>query len=167
MVPASITSCWLWMRSLHRACLLVVLAPLLTSCALFVNGLNQTIPARSTPSGAEVFIDGELRGVTPMELVVRRGDTVVVTVRLAGEQREVVLTSRANGGLVAVSAAPGVISGVATVITCAEPSGGMFDGLACSLGTLTTLLALSPLVVDGATSAWYQYDPSEIVVSFP
>jgi hypothetical protein len=132
-----------------------------------VNGTTQTIPVRSTPAGADVLIDGELRGVTPMELVLRRGDTVVVTVRLGGEQREVVLTSRANGGLIAVAAAPGVLTGAATVSVCRGASYDAIFGLFCGIGALTTLVALTPLAIDAGTGAWYQYDLDEIVVSFP
>jgi hypothetical protein len=151
-------------RAFVAAGLLLGLAPLLAACALAVNGLTQTIPVRSTPTNAEVFVDGELRGVTPMELVLRRGDTVAVTVRHGGEERTVVLTSRANGTLVAVTAAPGVLAAAATLSTCVynEHNSELF----CPLFALGTLLVASPLAVDAATGAWYEFSPNEIVVTF-
>jgi hypothetical protein len=173
MVPVSIMSPARWQRVFRCALLLAVLVPLLASCALMVNGTTQTVPVQSTPEGAEVFVDGELRGVTPMELVLRRGETVSVIVRLGGEQRDVVLTSRVDGGLVAVAAAPGVLAGAATIGACGRSAHGSPDmwssisrGLACQAGILATLAALAPLAIDAGTGAWYHYDMAEIVVSF-
>jgi hypothetical protein len=165
MVHASIFSPARSRKMFRWAALLVVLGPFLCSCALLVNGTTQTIPVRSTPEGADVLIDGELRGVTPMDLVLRRGDTVVVTVRLGREQRDVVLTSRADGALIAVGAVPGVIVGAATISTCAQDD--FLADLLCPIGFLSTLVALAPLAIDAGTGAWYTYDPDEIVVSFP
>jgi hypothetical protein len=167
MVPVSIVSPAWWQRVLRPAFLLVALVPLLASCALMVNGTTQTIPVRSTPEGAEVFVDGVLRGVTPMELVLRRGETVAVTVRRGGEQRDVVLTSRINGGLAAVAAAPGVIFGAGTISACVAEDHSGLGGLFCGLGALATLAAFTPLAIDAGTGAWYQYDVAEIAVSFP
>ena len=56
-----------------------------TGCASIVHGTRQNIPVSSDPAGASVYVDGELRGATPLTLQVRRGDsTTEVKVELEG-----------------------------------------------------------------------------------
>ena len=51
----------------------VVVALATAGCAtLQTNGSTQRVPVTSAPSGANVFVDGQVVGVTPVEIVVRR-----------------------------------------------------------------------------------------------
>jgi len=59
---------------MNKAILSVVLsAGLLTSgCATIVHGTSQAIPFSSDPEGAEVFVNGSARGVTPTTVTLPR-----------------------------------------------------------------------------------------------
>jgi hypothetical protein len=148
------------MRGIAAALLL----PVLSSCALLVNGTTQTVPVTSTPIGAAVFVDGEHRGITPLDLELRRDSTSVVMVRLGSQERTTIVTGRANGTLIALAAAPATILGVGTVTTCT--SGAHNSDIFCVVLAGGTILAAAPLVVDGATGAWNELSPAAITIDF-
>ena len=58
----------------------LILLSLLTSCAAILKGTSQTVTFTSEPSGAEVFIDGQSRGVTPLSVKLKKNkyDTVMI-----------------------------------------------------------------------------------------
>ena len=58
------------MKLLRTIALAAVLA--MAGCATLFNGTSQRIQVISEPPGAEVFLDGELAGTTPTEVVVSR-----------------------------------------------------------------------------------------------
>ena len=58
------------MKLLRTIALAAVLA--MAGCATLFNGTSQRIQVISEPPGAEVFLDGELAGTTPTEVVVNR-----------------------------------------------------------------------------------------------
>ena len=49
-----------------------VLLLALTGCATLISGTNQTLTFNSEPSGAEVYLDGALIGMTPVSLSVKK-----------------------------------------------------------------------------------------------
>jgi len=49
-----------------------VLLVSLTGCATLISGTNQTLTFNSEPSGAEVYLDGALIGMTPVSLSVKK-----------------------------------------------------------------------------------------------
>jgi hypothetical protein len=49
-----------------------VLITALTGCATLISGTNQTLTFNSEPSGAEVYLDGALVGMTPVSLSVKK-----------------------------------------------------------------------------------------------
>lgn len=53
---------------------------LLTGCASIINGTSQSVTFNSTPSGADVFIDGINMGKTPVTLKLKKNsyDTVMI-----------------------------------------------------------------------------------------
>lgn len=58
------------MKLLRTIALAAVLV--MAGCATIFNGTSQRIQVISEPPGAEVFLDGELAGTTPTEIVVSR-----------------------------------------------------------------------------------------------
>lgn len=141
-----------------------LLLPALSSCALLVNGMTQTVPVTSTPSGAAVFVDGEHRGVTPVDLELRRDSTSIVVVRLGSQERSTIVTGRANGTLIALGAAPAALLAAGSVATCtsSEHNSEIF----CLYLAGGTALAAVPVLIDGATGAWNELAPAAIDVTF-
>lgn len=52
----------------------------LVGCAGIINGTSQSVTINSTPEDAEVYIDGELRGTTPLTVKLKKNryDTIMV-----------------------------------------------------------------------------------------
>lgn len=139
-----------------------VLLPLVTSCALLYNGTTQMVPVTAT-TRAEVFVDGEPRGFTPLDLELRRGRMYVVTLRAGSQERTIIVDSRIQAAMVGLDVAPGVVVGAASVSACRDPYIGF---IACPIGLVVTLASTTPLIVDAATGAWYELSPSEITAVF-
>lgn len=56
-----------------------------TGCASIIHGTSQKIPIESNPPGAVVFVDGEIRGRTPLSIRLRRREANnEVTLELEG-----------------------------------------------------------------------------------
>lgn len=71
---------------------------LLSSCAVLTHGPNQMIPVGSSPQGAEVFVDGQYLGITPMQLELSRANLHTITLKLGNLEREVLITNVPEGG---------------------------------------------------------------------
>lgn len=56
----------------------------LSSCALIMGGTEDPITFTSEPSGAEVFIDGQAKGVTPATIEVKTSDDVSIVLKKSG-----------------------------------------------------------------------------------
>lgn len=56
----------------------------ITGCATIFDGDTQLVTFNSTPSGAQVFVDGQLLGVTPVTASVKRKKGAVLTVKKEG-----------------------------------------------------------------------------------
>ncbi|MES1944800.1 hypothetical protein PC39_11812 [Salinisphaera sp. PC39] len=71
---------------------------LLAGCASIIHGSTQEVEVSSEPSKAEVFINGNLRGTTPLSLSLKRKKRHVITVSLPGyRNREIALERRVDG----------------------------------------------------------------------
>lgn len=69
-------------------------------CASVVKGTTQAIPVSSAPSGADVKLDGNKVGQTPMSVEVKRKNDHLLTIEKAGYQVESVAITRNVGGAV-------------------------------------------------------------------
>lgn len=149
-------------------------AALLTSgCALVAKGTEQAIAVTSVPEGAEVFVDGEFQGLTPLTLALGVASDHEVILRYRGQERLIHLTSTLDPTWIALDVVPGAALGTLIFLT-APPctSGGWFSG--CWGRDLTQSLALGvalgttlpPLILDGATGAWHNLMPDEVFVDF-
>ena len=74
--------------------LLILSCSCALSCATIMNGTRQEIPVSSQPVGADVYLNGQLMGKTPLKLdVKRRQSAVLIKIALEGyESHQVVLS---------------------------------------------------------------------------
>ena len=152
--------------------LLILLAIVLSSCALVTHGTLQRIPINSNPEGAEVLLNGEPVGVTPLELELARNKTHTFKLIHDGQEQIVVVKSSTDTTSVVLDIIPAAISGGVTTAAClsinSEEQGLASVGLGvfCAGGVLVTLLAGTPIYVDAATGAWHQLTPKQVMVDF-
>jgi hypothetical protein len=86
---------------LVTGCLLVCAALFATGCGTLLSGTNEPLTITSEPSGAEVRIDGEKRGRTPLSTSLASTENHTIEVRKDGYREEVAtVTSEVNGGYV-------------------------------------------------------------------
>ncbi len=69
-------------------------------CASIVKGTTQAIPVSSNPTGADVKLDGNRVGQTPMSVEVKRKSDHLMTIEKAGYQPESIAITRNIGGAV-------------------------------------------------------------------
>jgi len=80
--------------------LILLLLGILPGCATIVKGTTQSIPVASDPSRADVWVDGNLRGRTPVDLELKRKRNHLVTIEKAGHQSKSVPVVKDVGGAV-------------------------------------------------------------------
>jgi hypothetical protein len=66
----------------------------LSACGALFNGGPANVTVNSNPAGAEVWVDGTNRGVTPATLQLSKGQSHTVTLRRAGYQEKTVVIDR-------------------------------------------------------------------------
>ena len=148
--------------------LLIPSLVLLSSCAVLMHGPNQMIPVASAPQGAEVYVDGEHMGITPMQVDLSRASVHTITLKLGDLEREVLITNVPEGGSIALDIAPAALGGAGLISVLASPSEDDFGlkGIALAITIPIFLASLTPLVVDASTGAWYELSPGEVFVDF-
>ena len=65
-------------------CFGIVSAALMSGCASIMHGTRQDIGISSTPTGASVSVDGQIKGTTPVAVNLSRKDIHTVKVELPG-----------------------------------------------------------------------------------
>lgn len=91
------------MKFLRPLISLTVLSPLLLfagGCASIVKGTTQAIPVSSDPAGADVKIDGNKIGQTPVSVEAKRKTDHLITIEMPGYQVESIAVTRNVGGAV-------------------------------------------------------------------
>ena len=159
-----------------RTVVALALIPILlsnTGCAVLFRGSRQTIPFDSNPPGAEIYLDGNLVGVTPTTVKFSRARNHVLLVRSENWEREILLTHSIDpegGWLLFVDVVPGGGLAIASAAQGCGGGGGMFDfsglcrgfrGIGIGFGLTTAGI---PLVIDLATGAYYELSPGEVFV---
>lgn len=146
------------------------MALLTSGCALVAKGTVQDVAFTSAPSGAEVIIDGEPYGTTPLTVPLSVATSHDVVLRYRGQERHIHIANTVDPTWIALDVVPGAAGGALLFLT-APPCGGMFGcsfrnlsqgvGVAVALGT-----SLPALILDGATGAWYDLLPGEVFIDF-
>lgn len=67
-----------------RSFLMLLCLLLLASCSTIIKGTSQAITFTSTPSGAEVLIDGVSMGVTPLTVKLKKNKYSTVLIKKVG-----------------------------------------------------------------------------------
>ena len=111
---------------------LVLVAALLSSCALIFKGEDSKVNFATKPDGAEVLINGVSYGTTPVSVQLKSDQQYTVQLRYKGQSHSVVLQNNV-----------GTLWVVLDVVT-----------------------GLAPLIIDAATGAWYQLQPSQVYYEF-
>jgi len=91
------------MKTCTRLFVVIALAALALfagGCASIVKGTTQAIPVSSDPMGAQVKLDGNLVGQTPVKVEVKRKSDHLLTIEKPGYQVESVAITRNIGGAV-------------------------------------------------------------------
>jgi len=83
---------------------------LLTSCATLFASKSKGIPLVSEPQGAEVYLDGNRVGITPMNVSIDNGKSQVVTFKKAGYKDVTCqLTAKTGAGWVILDILGGLV----------------------------------------------------------
>ncbi|NQV26241.1 MAG: PEGA domain-containing protein [Rhodopirellula sp.] len=85
----------------------------LPGCATVIHGKTQTVEITSAPHGADVLVDGQPRGTTPLKTELRRGEPHVVTIAKQGYLDETVMTTTKLNATPILNAVLGGVPGLA------------------------------------------------------
>lgn len=66
---------------------------MLPGCATIIHGKNQSVEIMSNPPGADVLVDGQPRGTTPLKTEMRRGQPHYVQIQKPGYLTETTVTT--------------------------------------------------------------------------
>lgn len=148
----------------------------ISGCATMFTPGMQDVPVASTPEGAEVFIDGEFVGITPVTVTLIANENHEVVLRLGGEESVWTLQSQiGTSGELGIAgdfliAVPLVLGGVVLVSAGAQTNcSGCWDFTPpelVPLGIGIVAVGLVPIIVDASTNAFYELVPKEIVADF-
>lgn len=127
---------------LARPLALFVPVCLLSGCAtLFSSGANQ-VSLQSDSQGADVYVNGSLRGKTPLQLTLDNTKPVTVTFKMAGRQDQTVeIGTKVRAGFVVLD----VLGGLLPVIIDAA------SGEWKTLDTKTVNVTLAPTTAGSGT----------------
>ena len=85
-------------RFVYRSVGLVGAAGLICSCASIIHGAHQDVGISSSPTAAQVSVDGQVKGTTPIVANLTRKDNHIVKIELAGYKPfETTLTRKVSG----------------------------------------------------------------------
>lgn len=85
------------MPRMIAAMIALLLLGTLTGCATIVNGTSQELHFTSEPTAAQVFINGQLVGYTPLMTSVKRSDPEVVLKKEGYQNQNVYLEYKLSG----------------------------------------------------------------------
>ena len=106
-----------------RFVLAVATVLLATGCATLFNQSRRTVPLSSTPTEAEVWINGSMRGITPFALELSNHDDHIVTFKKEGHSDVVCeLTTSVGAGWVILDVLGGLLPVVVDAVTGAWKS---------------------------------------------
>ncbi|OGF97685.1 MAG: hypothetical protein A2Z86_09555 [Candidatus Glassbacteria bacterium GWA2_58_10] len=141
-------------------CLIAVLTSLFSGCALMMKGgKSQSLSIKSTPPGAQVYLDGNLSGDTPCALKSALKKDHVLEFRKEGYEKQIVLVANKLGaGWAALDLLFGALLFPLGIMAVANPE----DKVA---GLMLLAVSVLPVSVDTATGAWNHLERRELEVT--
>lgn len=102
------------MTHIHRIgaifCLLATFVFVLNGCATIFKGSTDTVSYSSDPSGAKVYINGQLMGTTPFQLDLKSNQTYTIEFRKEGyENKTVILNNSVGAGWIILDVLFGLV----------------------------------------------------------
>lgn len=140
-----------------------------SGCAtMFTPGI-QAVPISSVPEGAEVFIDGEFAGTTPITIELSTNADHEVMIRFGSEVRTWTLARQVGAAGTAGFIGDGVLLlgglGTAAFVGFLAAVGGEQGQPEIALLVIGTA-SVAPLVIDLAVNQYYELVPREIEAGF-
>lgn len=90
--------------------LLVVIIYIVTGCATIFKGASENVDFSSDPSGADVYINGSLRGKTPISLKLESKKTYTIEFKKEGyEPRTYTITNHVGAGWIILDILGGLV----------------------------------------------------------
>jgi hypothetical protein len=130
---------------------------------------TQAVPVASVPEGAEVFVDGELVGTTPITVELSTTSDHEVMIRNGSAVRSWTLTRQVGAEGTAGFVLDGVVltgslgvAALGALLSIGTPD----DGRATATMLLVVAVGATPLVVDLAADQYYELVPREIAADF-
>jgi hypothetical protein len=91
-------------------CILATAASVLNGCATIFKGSTDTVSYSSDPSGAKVYVNGQLMGTTPFQLELKSNQTYTIEFRKEGyENRTVILNNSIGAGWIVLDVLFGLV----------------------------------------------------------
>ncbi len=101
-----------------KVMLIIATVLMLTSCATVFSGNTDKVRISSSPSGADVYIDGLPVGKTPVAVNLDKGDSYHVAVQMDGyETAYATIASKVGAGWVILDILGGLIPVVIDILT--------------------------------------------------
>jgi hypothetical protein len=91
-------------------CLLTILVFAINGCATIFHGSSDKVSFSSDPTGAKIFVNGQLMGTAPLELKLQSKHTYNIEFRKEGyENKTVILTNSVGAGWIVLDVVFGLI----------------------------------------------------------
>ena len=91
-------------------CLFAIIAFVFSGCATLFHGSTDKIDFSSNPSGAKVYVNGQLMGTTPLQLNLQSKHAYTIEFREEGyENRTVMVNASVGGGWIVLDILGGLI----------------------------------------------------------
>jgi hypothetical protein len=97
------------MKNKISACLVLCLCLYLSNCATLFKGTSEEINFGSNPVGAEVWVDGQMMGKTPINFKLSVKKEYKIEFRFEGQTRTVMLNNHVGAGWIILDVLAGLV----------------------------------------------------------
>ncbi len=99
-------------------CLVAIAALMFNGCATIFHGSTEKVGFSSDPSGAKIYINGQLMGTAPMEIKLESKKSYTIEFRKEGyDNKTVILTNSVGGGWVVLDVIFGLVPVIVDAVT--------------------------------------------------
>jgi len=106
------------MKKLISSALIVVFVLSLSGCAAIFKGNSSKVDTNSTPKGAQVYVDGNLMGETPIRLKLESKRTYAIEFRMEGYKSKTFnITNHVGAGWIILDVLAGLVGVIVDAAT--------------------------------------------------